>query len=147
MDFGYKVLKLEEEELARSVAPSDGCYLHGFFLEGAAWDDENGILKESEPKVIHVPLPVMHFFPKYLAPTATKSETGEAAHGSESYATPASTTNFVYECPAYKTSERAGQLLTTGHNTNYIQMIDLASGVEPSLWIRRGVALLCQLDN
>ena len=54
---------------------------------------------------------------------------------------------YIFECPAYKTSERAGQLLTTGHNTNYIQMIDLDSGTEPSVWIRRGVALLCQLDN
>ena len=88
----------------------------------------------------------MHFVPKYLAPTTAKSESGEVANGSESYTSPAST-GFVYECPAYKTSERAGQLLTTGHNTNYIQMIDLASAVEPSLWIRRGVALLCQLDN
>lgn len=26
-------------------------------------------------------------------------------------------------------------------------MIDLASCEEPSIWIRRGVALLCQLDN
>ena len=68
------------------------------------------------------------------------SENGEDVSGEPK-------TRFVYECPAYKTSERAGQLLTTGHNTNYIQMIDLASGVHPALWIRRGVALLCQLDN
>ena len=55
---------------------TDDCYLHGFFLEGVTWDDENGIIKESEPKVIHVPLPVMHFFSKYLVPNATKSKKG-----------------------------------------------------------------------
>ena len=52
-----------------------------------------------------------------------------------------------YECPMYKTGERAGTLLTTGHNTNYIQMITLPTQKDPSLWVRRGVALLCQLDN
>ena len=63
------------------------------------------------------------------------------------HVTPEPARSYVYECPAYKTSERAGQLLTTGHNTNYIQMIDIPSGEEPSIWIRRGVALLCQLDQ
>ena len=75
VDFSYKVLKLEDEALARSVAPSDGCYLDGFFLEGAGWDDASGTLAESAPKVIHGPLPVMHFQPKYLlAEAAPKSE-------------------------------------------------------------------------
>jgi len=51
--------------MANSRAPENGCYLSGFYLEGAAWDDKNGILRESDPKIIHVTLPVMHFIPKY----------------------------------------------------------------------------------
>ena len=42
-------------------------------MEGAAWDDENSVLRESEPKVIHVSLPVMHFIPKYLLAEGTEA--------------------------------------------------------------------------
>ena len=162
VDFSYKVLKHADLEMAKSVSPEDGCYLNGFFLEGAAWDDDNSLLQESDPKVIHVPLPVMHFIPKYLlaatsegiaTPTPQEMSVESAEQSSVERSNTGTITpveparSYIYECPAYKTSERAGQLLTTGHNTNYIQMIDLASGEEPSIWIRRGVALLCQLDH
>ena len=128
-------------------------------MEGAAWDNDNGVLRDSDPKVIHVPLPVMHFIPKYnsaqgaqqepqmpVSPSKSANLSSEVvSRGDASFV---EQRQYTYECPAYKTSERAGQLLTTGHNTNYIQMIDLNSGAEPpSIWIRRGVALLCQLDN
>ena len=65
VDFDYKVMKQAEEEMTYRQPPEEGCYLNGFFLEGAAWDDAKGVLRESDPKVIHVPLPVMHFIPKY----------------------------------------------------------------------------------
>ena len=119
-------------------------------MEGAAWDDEKSVIRESDPKVIHVPVPVMHFIPRCIIPKEASDNTPESDDTSEKASPDQSAlppTRYVYECPAYKTSERAGQLLTTGHNTNYIQMIDLASAQEPSIWIRRGVALLCQLDH
>jgi len=114
--------------MARITSPAEGCYLNGFFLEGAAWNDEKGALRESDPKVIHVPLPVMHFIPLYKATTAQKDglvTPGEISGASSEQASATRSDvfvpqQFVYECPAYKTSERAGQLLTTGHNTNYI---------------------------
>lgn len=70
VDFSYKVLKAEDEAFCQSLAPLDGCYLNGFYLEGAAWDNENGVLRESSPKVIHVTLPVMHFVPIYVPEVA-----------------------------------------------------------------------------
>jgi len=69
VDFNYEVLHHADEARAHSTSPEEGCYVHGFFLEGAGWDDEKSVLRESEPKVIHVPLPVMHFIPKHLVQT------------------------------------------------------------------------------
>lgn len=39
VDFAYTVLKHSDESMAKTTSPEDGCYLNGFFLEGAAWDD------------------------------------------------------------------------------------------------------------
>lgn len=53
----------------------------------------------------------------------------------------------MYECPLYKTSQRRGELTTTGHSTNFIMYLLLPTEVNPEHWIRRGSAMLCMTDN
>jgi hypothetical protein len=47
-----------------------------------------------------------------------------------------------YDCPLYKTSQRAGILNSTGISTNYIMTIQLPSSINIDHWILRGTALL-----
>ena len=121
LDFDFRVVELENPP-----APADGVNVTGMYLEGAKWDYKTKFLGESDPKILHVKCPML-----WLIPIKT-SENVPWDH---------------YSCPAYRTSLRRGELSTTGHSTNFVMFFKLPSSVPASHWIKRGVALLIQLDD
>eukprot|EP01022_Parablepharisma_sp_SALTPOND_P023040 TRINITY_DN476_c0_g1_i1.p1 TRINITY_DN476_c0_g1~~TRINITY_DN476_c0_g1_i1.p1 ORF type:complete len:4333 (+),score=667.47 TRINITY_DN476_c0_g1_i1:7842-20840(+) len=121
LDFDFQVI--EEEN---PPTPEDGVNVTGMFLEGAKWDLKEKVLGESDPKVLHVKCPVVWLIPR-------KSDQ--------------LTVWPHYSCPVYRTSLRRGELSTTGHSTNFVMFVKLPSNAPASHWIKRGVALLVQLDD
>eukprot|EP01029_Cantina_marsupialis_P005813 TRINITY_DN1630_c1_g1_i2.p1 TRINITY_DN1630_c1_g1~~TRINITY_DN1630_c1_g1_i2.p1 ORF type:complete len:2520 (+),score=925.36 TRINITY_DN1630_c1_g1_i2:475-7560(+) len=125
--YDFEVLSPEQ---CRSIKtkPDDGAYINGLFLEGANWEADEGVLIESNPKELFVQMPIVWLIPKEISKV-------EKRH--------------IYECPVYKTSERKGALSTTGHSTNFVISISLpmSSDHEEKHWVKRGVAMLTQLDD
>jgi len=114
------------------VGDDDGCYIHGLYLEGATWDSEKKALAPiplgPNPQ-LHYKMPVM-----FLKPVHTSS------------ATVLNNRNSYYRCPVYKTSRRSGLLTSTGANIDFVLALNLRTVHSERYWIKRGVALLCQLD-
>jgi dynein heavy chain len=130
--YDYRVLTPHEcSALARPDAPpaEDGVYIRGLYLQGATWDAAAGLLAEARPRELFAPLPLAHVLPRRA------SDVPAGRH--------------VYACPVYKTSERAGTLTTSGHSTNFVMMLTLPMAAQHTArhWIKRGAALLCQLDT
>jgi dynein heavy chain len=125
-EFGYPItedVKTTEEKLDR---PNDGCYIYGLYFEGCAWDANDKRLIECRGRETMCPAPIILILPTEEKRRDSRSE---------------------YHCPVYKTMERKGVLSTTGHSTNYILSIDVYTDLDPKTWIKRGVALICQLSE
>lgn len=118
---------MSEAQIQKPAA--SGAFVHGFYLDGAAWSTEKHCIVESKPGELRVALPPIHFEP-VLVTAPQQPET--------------------YECPLYKASTRAGTLSTTGLSTNFVLSLQLPTGggnTTGDHWVRRGVAALCMLDD
>ncbi|KAJ3396765.1 Dynein heavy chain 5, axonemal [Lobulomyces angularis] len=108
-----EVMKQMKEDI--TTTPAEGVYIHGLFIEGAGWDRKNIKLTESQPKVIHQAMPVIHV-------SATN--------------TPDDLDGRMYRCPVYKRPRRT--------DLNYIFDVDLKTNPQSAdYWVLRGIALLC----
>ena len=122
--FSYKVTTVRDPAEVRFPA-EDGIYIHGLFTTGASWSDDEQCLVDSPVGELISPLPVVHFLPRE---NYTRAESD-------------------YACPVYKTAVRAGVLSTTGQSTNFVVDVHLPSKQDPTYWVLKGVAILCQPDS
>jgi dynein heavy chain len=125
--YDFEVMSEEIKPEQITEGPEDGAYIYGLFLDGARWDDNIRCLAESQPKVLYCPVPMIWLKPMKIAEVPNK---------------------HVYEAPVYKTSKRAGTLSTTGHSTNFVLSVNLTMQPKHTVkhWVKRGVALLTQLN-
>ena len=107
--------------------PQEGVYIHGLFLEGAGWLRDESALRESEPKTLYVPLPIL------LVSANLKTE--EMRQRKEIYGA-----QGPYECPCYKYRARTDRY--------FIFLVTLRCSPEknPSFWTLRAVGLLANCD-
>lgn len=141
--FDFRVLTPLEMKEADGSKADDGAYIRGLFIEGARWNVDRHTIDESRPRELFVSMPYMQLLPQ------VKKNIKEVKGSPELYTGHTSGTSHSYMCPVYKTSVRQGTLSTTGHSTNFVMFITLPLAEEHSQkhWIKRGVAMLTQLDS
>lgn len=105
--------------------PPEGVYVHGMFLEGARWSFSSHVIVNSRPKELYTDLPMLNFVP---CPDRVPPK-------------------GVYDCPLYKVLTRRGVLLTTGHSTNFVMMLELPTTESAQKWIKAGVAAVLALKT
>ena len=77
--------------------------IHGLFLEGCRWDMNTMMLQESFRGELFCQVPCIYVEPVKLENYKTEGK---------------------YMCPLYKTTDRYGQLSTTGESSNYVRYFD-----------------------
>lgn len=121
--YSTEITSFERPEQIKQ-SPTEGIFLHGLTLEGAAYNRKEGKLEESQPKVLFTPSPVV-----YVTASTRKME---AKRRKESFGS-----TGPYEMPVYKYSSRGDR--------NYIFSVTVQTpeGKNANFWTLRGAALLC----
>ena len=119
--FNFSTLSKKEYKMA----PKNGVYIRGLFLQAGGWDWEQELLVESQPKELFCEAPLI-----WLKPVPEEE-----------------LQSYPYRCPVYKTSERRGMLSTTGLSTNFVMYILLPTKKSQDHWKQRGVAMICATDD
>eukprot|EP01062_Namystynia_karyoxenos_P078362 TRINITY_DN805_c0_g2_i2.p1 TRINITY_DN805_c0_g2~~TRINITY_DN805_c0_g2_i2.p1 ORF type:complete len:4436 (+),score=1940.78 TRINITY_DN805_c0_g2_i2:809-13309(+) len=133
LDWNFEVTDLDPKS-PDNTAPAWGCYVYGLFMEGAGFDRKKKVMCEQQPKEIFQEFPVMFLKPCMGVDAEWKLDPSR-----------------VYMCPVYRTTDRRGVLMTTGHSTNYVMPwyldvdINASPPEPPSHWVKRGTALFCSL--
>eukprot|EP00929_Paragymnodinium_shiwhaense_P038457 TRINITY_DN20312_c0_g1_i2.p1 TRINITY_DN20312_c0_g1~~TRINITY_DN20312_c0_g1_i2.p1 ORF type:complete len:524 (-),score=96.21 TRINITY_DN20312_c0_g1_i2:446-2017(-) len=105
--------------------PPEGIFIHGIFMDGAAWDYQEMVIGVQEFGVMFVRCPIVNMIP--IVDKVINTER--------------------YSMPLYKTSVRAGTLSTTGHSTNYVLSVEVDTNETPNFWVLKGAALLTMLND
>lgn len=133
MVYHTEVTHYDKVENVKSQA-SEGCYVHGLMMEGAAWSRDQQYIIESEPKTLFVPLPVLL--------VSTNMKQVEEQLRIETYGGGAN--QGPYDCPCYKYRMRTDRF--------FIFFVTLkcnngnGSEKDARFWTLRNVGLLCNTD-
>ena len=101
----------------------EGVFIHGLFMDGAAWNHHDSTITESAPKTLFSSMPVM------LVNAMTKAQKKNSTSDYGTYG--------GYDCPVYKYPLRTDKYK--------IFTVTLPSkDQKPLHWTLRGVAMLCQ---
>ena len=121
LSFTYEFQKSYNiKELKESAG--DGVFIYGMFFQAAEFDITNMSMGDSKPGETYSTCPIIKFTP------VRRHKPNEQD----------------YACPMYKTPERAGELSTTGHSTNFIGCVEIPTQVRYEYWVLKGAALLSE---
>ena len=119
--FHTEVTEFQRPDQVRQ-APKEGVFVHGLFMDGAAWSAAEGTLIESAPKVLYAELPVL--WVTAVTQAQAKSRSGDFGPFGG------------YEMPCYKYTNRGDRYL--------VFMVTMPTrDHRPRHWALRGAALLC----
>jgi dynein heavy chain len=128
------------EEDFYTTKPDNGVYVYGPFCEACRWNKETKLLDESEAKVLFSPMSTIWFQPVVKAYPNAGWKTERQPDGTLAV-------EGVYMAPLYNTSARRGVLATTGHSSNFVCTLVVPTDRPQSHWIKRGAAMLMQLND
>ncbi|KAI0987912.1 hypothetical protein GJ496_006330 [Pomphorhynchus laevis] len=138
------VTRMNKEDVRQ--APTEGVYIYGMYLEGAAWNPKQASLCEPANKILYHLMPVIHMYAvneqsktkkqaANITPIKSERRANRMISGIDKKQRNSKTVVKIYDCPVYKRNTRTDE--------NYITSIQLNSGNEDPLhWILRGAALI-----
>ncbi|RYH29929.1 hypothetical protein EON65_06780 [archaeon] len=132
------------DALMAATYPEDGIFVHGIFMEGARWTDEEesadllytvgstscaGHVTESRLKQLLTPLPVMYVRAVPVEPAWIPESVGYLRREPQ-----------LFECPVYLTRAR-------GPTFVFLAVLRVAAKDPSSRWVLAGLALIMQSDD